>query len=54
MLSREALIELEPLLKEEGLLGGAVFYEYRTDDARLTIEERERGTAVVLDLPIPR
>jgi glycerol-3-phosphate dehydrogenase len=28
----------EPLLKKEGLLGGIIFYEYRTDDARLTIE----------------
>ncbi len=38
MLSREELIQLEPLLKEESVLGGALFYEYRTDDARLTIE----------------
>ncbi|MES2678937.1 MAG: glycerol-3-phosphate dehydrogenase/oxidase [Bacteroidota bacterium] len=28
----------EPLLPKENLLGGILFYEYRTDDARLTIE----------------
>ena len=28
----------EPLLATENLLGGILFYEYRTDDARLTIE----------------
>lgn len=28
----------EPLLKKEGLKGGILFYEYRTDDARLTVE----------------
>ena len=34
---RETLIK-EPLLKEDGLLGGGYYVEYRTDDARLTIE----------------
>jgi glycerol-3-phosphate dehydrogenase len=28
----------EPLLNKDDLLGGIIFYEYRTDDARLTIE----------------
>ena len=28
----------EPMLTKEGLLGAGVYYEYRTDDARLTIE----------------
>lgn len=28
----------EPLLNTNGLLGGVIFYEYRTDDARLTLE----------------
>ncbi|WP_107841015.1 glycerol-3-phosphate dehydrogenase/oxidase [Metasolibacillus meyeri] len=28
----------EPLVKTQGLLGGGVYVEYRTDDARLTIE----------------
>lgn len=38
MLSQEETIEREPLVKREGLLGGGVYVEYRTDDARLTIE----------------
>lgn len=29
---------LEPLLKGEGLKGGGLYYEYRADDARLTVE----------------
>lgn len=28
----------EPLLKGEGLKGGGLYYEYRSDDARLTVE----------------
>nr|WP_223701008.1 glycerol-3-phosphate dehydrogenase/oxidase [Sutcliffiella deserti] len=28
----------EPLLNQEGLMGGGVYVEYRTDDARLTLE----------------
>ena len=31
-------IELEPLLPEEKLEGSGLYSEYRTDDARLTIE----------------
>jgi glycerol-3-phosphate dehydrogenase len=38
MLSREETIEKEPLLRREGLLSGGDYVEYRTDDARLTIE----------------
>lgn len=38
MLSREQTLEKEPLLKKEGLLGGGYYVEYRTDDARLTLE----------------
>ncbi|GAB4429524.1 MAG: glycerol-3-phosphate dehydrogenase [Bacteroidia bacterium] len=38
MLSREATLAQEPLLRPEGLLGGGLYAEYRTDDARLTIE----------------
>ncbi|WP_338469518.1 FAD-dependent oxidoreductase [Niallia sp. XMNu-256] len=38
MLSREECIEKEPLLKRRGLIGGGYYVEYRTDDARLTIE----------------
>lgn len=38
MLSKEQTLEAEPLLKEDGLQGGGMYVEYRTDDARLTIE----------------
>lgn len=38
MLSRDEAIAKEPLLKSEGLKGGGYYVEYRTDDARLTIE----------------
>jgi glycerol-3-phosphate dehydrogenase len=38
MLSRDETLQLEPLLKEKELLGAGYYVEYRTDDARLTIE----------------
>ncbi len=38
VLSKEETLKIEPTLKKKGLLGGILFYEYRTDDARLTIE----------------
>lgn len=38
MLSKEQVMQLEPQLKSEGLKGGGYYTEYRTDDARLTIE----------------
>jgi glycerol-3-phosphate dehydrogenase len=38
MLSKEATLLLEPLLNDEILKGAANYTEYRTDDARLTIE----------------
>lgn len=38
MLSAKETSEREPLVKQEGLLGGGIYVEYRTDDARLTIE----------------
>ena len=38
MLDREETIFMEPLLAREDLEGAAVYAEYRTDDARLTIE----------------
>ena len=50
MLSKEETLEREPLVKTEGLLGGGVYVEYRTDDARLTIEvlksAHERGAVL--------
>lgn len=38
MLSKKKTLALEPLLDENGLKGGGYYAEYRTDDARLTIE----------------
>ncbi|OIK14820.1 glycerol-3-phosphate dehydrogenase [Bacillus sp. MUM 116] len=38
MLSREQTLAKEPLIKKTGLKGGGYYVEYRTDDARLTIE----------------
>ncbi len=38
VLSKAETIAAEPLLRKDNLLGGVLFYEYRTDDARLTIE----------------
>ncbi|MCC7517587.1 MAG: glycerol-3-phosphate dehydrogenase/oxidase [Verrucomicrobiae bacterium] len=38
MLDRQATLAAEPLLDKSRLLGGALYYEYRTDDSRLTIE----------------
>ena len=36
--SREETLEREPLLRREGLKGAGLYVEYRTDDARLTLE----------------
>lgn len=38
MLSAGETMAREPLVKQHDLLGGGVYVEYRTDDARLTIE----------------
>ncbi|WP_100371876.1 glycerol-3-phosphate dehydrogenase/oxidase [Bacillus sp. FJAT-45037] len=38
MLNRKTTQEREPLLRKEKLKGGGLYVEYRTDDARLTIE----------------
>ncbi|MEM1407156.1 MAG: glycerol-3-phosphate dehydrogenase/oxidase, partial [Bacteroidota bacterium] len=38
MLSKEEALKKEPLLDESVLEGGGIYAEYRTDDARLTIE----------------
>jgi glycerol-3-phosphate dehydrogenase len=36
-LGKRALLELEPLLRERGLTGGALYHDAQCDDARLTI-----------------
>ena len=38
MLTKLQTINFEPLLKNDDIKGGAIYAEYRTDDARLTIE----------------
>src|SRR5690606_35391874 len=38
MLSPEETLQREPLLRKEGLKGAGLYVEYRTDDARLTLQ----------------
>ncbi|MGZ9583992.1 glycerol-3-phosphate dehydrogenase/oxidase [Paenibacillus marinisediminis] len=38
MLNREQALMQEPLLKSDDLKGGGLYFEYRTDDARLTLD----------------
>ncbi|WP_027963720.1 glycerol-3-phosphate dehydrogenase/oxidase [Halalkalibacillus halophilus] len=38
MLSKSETLQREPLIKEEGLKASGCYVEYRTDDARLTLE----------------
>ena len=45
VLSIEETIAAEPALRKDNLLGGIMFYEYRTDDARLTIEVMKEGVS---------
>ncbi|MBO7747613.1 FAD-dependent oxidoreductase [Paenibacillus sp. MWE-103] len=51
MLSARQTLDKEPLLKRDGMKGGGYYVEYRTDDARLTIEVMkkavERGARAV-------
>ncbi|MGM8366063.1 glycerol-3-phosphate dehydrogenase/oxidase [Virgibacillus sp. W0181] len=43
MLSVEDTITAEPLIKREGLKGAGYYVEYKTDDARLTIEVMKKA-----------
>ncbi|RIL73226.1 glycerol-3-phosphate dehydrogenase/oxidase [Staphylococcus devriesei] len=43
MLSKKDTLNKEPLVKKAGLKGGGYYVEYRTDDARLTIEVMKRA-----------
>ena len=45
MLSKEEILEREPQLEAEGLLGGGVYLDYRNNDARLVIENIKRAVA---------
>lgn len=38
MLNKQKTVEAEPLLRRDILKGGGLYFEYRTDDARLTVE----------------
>ncbi|MBL1230647.1 type 1 glycerol-3-phosphate oxidase [Enterococcus sp. BWB1-3] len=42
-LTKEEVIEREPQLKKEGLLGGGVYLDFRNNDARLVIENIKRA-----------
>lgn len=48
MLSKQDTINKEPLVKQDGLKGGGYYVEYRTDDARLTIEVMKKQQKKVL------
>ncbi|MEN2768515.1 glycerol-3-phosphate dehydrogenase/oxidase [Ornithinibacillus xuwenensis] len=43
MLSPEKALHMEPLIKKEGLKGAGYYVEYKTDDARLTIEVMKKA-----------
>ncbi|PTH54420.1 glycerol-3-phosphate dehydrogenase [Staphylococcus arlettae] len=43
MLNKKETLAKEPLVKQAGLKGGGSYVEYRTDDARLTIEVMKRA-----------
>lgn len=45
MLNTQETLAKEPLLDEAGLVGGGFYAEYRTDDARLTIENVKTAVA---------
>lgn len=51
MLSKQETLQKEPLIQQSGLKGGGIYVEYRTDDARLTLEVIKeavnRGTKAV-------
>ncbi|MDE5413373.1 glycerol-3-phosphate dehydrogenase/oxidase [Alkalihalobacterium chitinilyticum] len=51
MLSKSETLQKEPLIRSDKLKGGGIYVEYRTDDARLTLEVLkeavDRGTKAV-------
>ncbi|EGQ1646674.1 TPA: glycerol-3-phosphate dehydrogenase/oxidase [Staphylococcus pseudintermedius] len=50
MLSKKETSAKEPLVKQDGLKGGGYYVEYRTDDARLTIEVMKRAAEQGADI----
>lgn len=49
MLNAQQTLEKEPLIKKDGLIGGGYYVEYRTDDARLTIEVVKKAVEMGAD-----
>lgn len=45
MLSADETLKREPLLNPEGLSGGGLYFEYRTDDARLTLSVLKKAVS---------
>jgi glycerol-3-phosphate dehydrogenase len=50
MLTKEKVIEKVPFIKKDGLLGGGLYVEYRTDDARLTLEVAKKAAELGVTL----
>ena len=50
MLTKQQTLKYEPLLKKDDIKGGAIYAEYRTDDARLTIEIAKTAVSQGADL----
>ncbi|MCL4154667.1 UNVERIFIED_CONTAM: hypothetical protein GTU68_039324, partial [Idotea baltica] len=48
-LSKKDSIQVEPLVKSDFLTGGILYSEYRTDDARLTIELMKKAVSLSCD-----
>ncbi len=46
MIDKKKVIKAEPLLRTDVLKGGGLYFEYRTDDARLTIEVMKSAAAL--------
>lgn len=49
MLSVDQVLEKEPLVKRDALLGGGYYVEYKTDDARMTIEVMKKAAELGAD-----
>lgn len=50
MLSAKETLNKEPLVKSKGLKGGGYYVEYKTDDARMTIEVMKRAAEFGADI----
>ena len=50
MYEKDKILEKEPLIREDILEGGGIYAEYRTDDARLTIEVLKTANSYGADI----